>query len=123
MQAPRYTKSTLYNTIEQFRCAVGITPSDYPIDTRKIAKAGGLAIATHDFITRGLKGALVIEGERGYIILDKRENTEEQNFFCGHEMVHYLLHKDKGRSFQCFDKAPPNQDSIIEWQANEGALN
>ncbi|MBP3508775.1 ImmA/IrrE family metallo-endopeptidase [Oscillibacter sp.] len=122
MQIPRYTKPLLYNEIESFRRYIDVKPQDYPIDTRKIAEAGGLTVDTCDFITKGLRGALVVDGAKGHIILDSKENDQEQNFFCGHESIHFVLHRNIGlNSFQCFDNARPNQNSIIEWQANEGA--
>ena len=122
MWFPRYTKLLLYNEIESFRRFLGVNSQDYPIDTKKIAETGGLTVDTCDFATKGLKGALVVDGNKGYIILDSKESSREQNFFCGHESIHFVLHRNIGlNSFQCFDKARPNQNSIVEWQANEGA--
>lgn len=122
MQIPRYTKQLLYNEIENFRHYIGVYPQNYPVDTRKLAVAGGLTVDICDFRSKGLKGALVIDGNSGHIILDSKETNLEQNFFCGHESLHFVLHRKIGtNSFQCFDYAQPNQNSIIEWQANEGA--
>lgn len=37
-------------------------------------------------------------------------------------MIHVTLHRDgPAKSFNCFEKARPNQDRFLEWQANEGA--
>ena len=91
MPIPNYTKLLLYNEIESFRRYIGVNPQDYPIDTRKIAEAGGLTVDTCDFITKGLRGALVVDENKGYIILDSKESNQEQNFFCGHESIHYPM--------------------------------
>ena len=46
----------------------------------------------------------------------------EQNFDCGHEMIHLVLHRNLNqKTFNCFEKVTPNQNIFTEWQANEGA--
>lgn len=123
MQLPRYTKSSLYREVEKFRRSFGIG-SNYPLDAIALAEASGLSVDTCNFKTRGLKGTIVVDGANGFIVLDSKESPEEKNFFCGHETFHYVFHRDismTSTSFQCFDKVKPQQNSIVEWQANEGA--
>lgn len=122
MQLPRYTKQLLYDEIESFRCFAGVRLQDYPLDTKALANAGGLTVDTCDFKTKGLKGILAIVESQGYIILDSKESPREQNFFCGHEILHFTLHRNIGaNSFQCYESVKSQQNAIIEWQANEGA--
>jgi Predicted Zn peptidase len=55
-------------------------------------------------------------------MLNSKRNRREQNFYCAHELAHYLLHNSgEAGSFQCFDKIRRQQDNFIEWQANEWA--
>lgn len=122
MQSLRYTKSLLYKEIEKIRQYIDIRDTDYPLNMVAIAESGGLSVDTHDFKTRGLKGILAIDGNEGHIILDAKESRFEQNFFCGHESIHFLLHRDVGQtSFQCYDQVKPKQNRFLEWHANEGA--
>lgn len=65
---------------------------------------------------------LVTDGKDSAILLDSRQSREEQNFFCAHELIHSAFHRDLGmKQFSCYEKTQPQQDSAIEWQANEGA--
>lgn len=120
LRPARYTKRLLYNEIENFREYLGITSSNYPLDVKALSSSGGLTIANRDFKTHGLKGMLSIVNQHGYVLLDSKSSAYEQNFFCGHEVIHFVLHRNIGtNSFQCFDKV--NRNNIVEWQANEGA--
>lgn len=122
MQPLRYTKQLLYKEVDAFKKFAGIDNMKYPLDTIKLAEAGGLSVDFHKFKTKGLKGTLVITDSIGCIILNDAEGTNEKNFFAGHELIHFVLHRDvSGATFQCFDRVKPKQNSILEWQANEGA--
>jgi Zn-dependent peptidase ImmA (M78 family) len=62
------------------------------------------------------------EQERNIIMLRETLSREEKNFTCAHELIHVKFHNNLHiATFQCFDKVRPNQNSILEWQANEGA--
>lgn len=123
IEIPRYTKQLLYSEIANIRSFFGISPKDYPLDMKRLCSAGGLVVGEHSFKTKGLQGMLSIDADRtGYIILNANNSPREQNFFCGHEGLHYLLHPNAGvTSFQCFEFTKNRQRSIMEWQANEGA--
>lgn len=117
-----YTKELLYLEIENLRDHMGIRACDYPLDMKSICRKGGLEINMYPFATKGLQGMLTVDADGvGYITLNARNSPSEQNFFCGHESIHYLIHRDNGQTlFQCYDKIRKQQDRIIEWQANEG---
>ena len=60
--------------------------------------------------------------EPDIILLNSNRCEDEQNFDCGHEMMHLSLHRKLNRStFNCFDRVSALQDPFLEWQANEGA--
>lgn len=122
MGIPRYTKKLLYEEIENLRDHIGLCPNKYPLNIKSLAIARGLRVDTHPFKTIGLRGVLAIDGDSGHIILDENRSERDQNFFCGHELMHFELHKDIGhRTFQCYEKVNEYQNSFLEWQANEGA--
>lgn len=122
MGIPRYTKKLLYEEIENLRDHIGLCPNEYPLNIKSLATARGLLVDTHPFKTIGLRGVLAIAGDSGHIILDENRSERDQNFFCGLELIHFVLHKNIGhRSFQCYEKVKEYQNSFIEWQANEGA--
>lgn len=118
---PRYTKQLLYLEIDSIKGFLGT--AQYPMDMKKICSNGGLEINTCQFNTRGLQGMLTIDTDDvGYITLNSQNTPREQNFYCGHEAIHYILHRRCGqRSFQCFETVKRQQDKFIEWHANEGA--
>lgn len=118
-----YTKESLYKEIDSLRSYIGITPESYPIDTVSLCCArDDFEIGEWSFKTKGLKGILLTCDGLNAIMLDANQSTEEKNFFCTHELIHSALHRDLGiKAFNCFERTLPQQDSAIEWQANEGA--
>lgn len=122
MQAPVLKKCDLYAEVEQFRRNVKITPQHYPLNSLCLANYLGLRTKIMDFETQGLKGALILKNNTdGCVFLDERQSPAERNFFCSHEIMHYILHRGLGDPvFACYD-AQPQQSRIREWQANEGA--
>lgn len=118
-----YTKKNLYAEIENLRDYIGISYSNYPLDVVSLCRSQkDLIVGKRNFNTKGLKGVLAIQDGLSAIMLDANQSAAEQNFFCAHELIHSALHRDLGyKNFNCFDKASPQQNSSIEWQANEGA--
>lgn len=73
------------------------------------------------FKTQGLCGIAMVGQEKDMIVLNKSRTEKEQNFDCAHELIHLYKHRKLQDSFNCFTKTKPNQNSFLEWQANEGA--
>lgn len=124
----RYTKKGLYESVGVFRRAVlGITYQDYPLHPIEVAesKMDNLAIDVAPFRSRTLRGMAVIaenEHENDVILINKHLSPTERNFYCAHELMHLALHRyEHGKQFSCYDDLKPNQNPILEWQANEGA--
>ena len=121
-----YTKESLYKEIRNLRNCFGISYADYPLDLQSKCKAmGTVQIGLAPFETPGLRGMLYLadnETEYNVILLNKNNTFAEQNFYCGHELLHLALHSSAGpRAFNCFEKVKPQQDPFMEWHANEGS--
>ena len=87
--------------------------------------AFGIKLERLQFKSRGLRG-MSYPGEKPHpdiILLNNKRSESEQNYDCGHEMVHLTLHRKLNKNvFNCFDNSTaPNQDPFLEWQANEGS--
>lgn len=117
------TKRDLYRAINRFRCEYSIEHTDNV--AAECERRGWAKVIDYPFTTIGLKGVSYLarnEQERNLIILRKALSQEEKNFTCAHELIHVKFHSHLHiATFQCFDKVRPNQNSILEWQANEGA--
>lgn len=118
------SKEQLYNDILHIKRFLGLRPYQYGLNMVNELKDFGIQIDTIPFKTPGLRGMAVI-GEKpdpDIILLNSKRCMKEQNFDCGHEMVHLGLHRNLERkTFNCFDKVSAAQDPFLEWQANEGA--
>ena len=57
------------------------------------------------------------------IALNSNRTPDMQNFDCMHEIIHYFFHEVPQQPRICYDGSYGRieQDSRIEWQANEGA--
>lgn len=118
-------KSELYDDIQNFRNKFNITSNSYPLNLIDIfGNRKGLKIGSMHFSTHGLRG-IAAKGNSlidDVIILDDSRTSEEKNFYCGHEIMHLLLHRNQAaNSFKCYDTVQPNQNSFLEWEANEGS--
>lgn len=123
---PILTKRQLYITIARIRRYFGISADSYPIDLMELVKSiGCVKIGYVPFRTRGLRGMLSVSRvpkEPHIILLNAGRARLENEFTCGHELMHLLLHARKPESgFQCFDSLDVHRDPYAEWQANEGA--
>ena len=117
------TKCDLYRAINRFRSECLLERTDNV--AAECERRGWAKVIEYPFATIGLKGMsyLARSGcERNIIMLRKALSREEKNFTCAHELIHVKFHNNLHiATFQCFDKIRPNQNSILEWQANEGA--
>ena len=126
-----YTKQRLYQDIERLRHKLSFTQQDYPLHLVEFCEShpSRVGVGKLALTTSGLRGMAQVGGKKedgtteiDVILLNSNLSEPEQNFFCGHEMIHLYLHRGKlGKSFNCFDEIQPQQDGFIEWQANEGA--
>ena len=61
-------------------------------------------------------------GQEDIILLSSRLTDRERGFYAAHEWLHLCWHRDASKSpFLCGEYRFPQQDSFLEWQANEGA--
>lgn len=86
-------------------------------------KKKNYSIKTAELTTPGLRGVSLISKQPNLncIILNSKLSEAEQNFHGFHEYCHTFLHNDDNSKFVCFDTPNVEQNSYVEWQANEGA--
>ena len=120
-----YSKYGLYQEVTGIKKFLNIDENDYGINLVQSLLDMGFKLESIPFRTRGLRGMAVVASEEDdddYILLNSKRTDIEQNFDCGHEVMHLVLHRDlEQKAFNCFDKVLASQNSFIEWQANEGA--
>ena len=119
-----YSKDRLYKEIANLKNFLGIDQKLYGFNLVEILINGGLKIESIPLQTAGLRGMAVIgqENEEDIILLNSHRTNLEQNFDCGHEMIHLAIHRKLDqKTFNCFESVTSYQDPFIEWQANEGA--
>lgn len=119
-----YSKEGLYREVAKLKEFLGLDSTSYGIDLTTILKEKGILIENLDFKTRHLRGMAVVGkgSNEDIILLNSNRNSIERNFDCGHEMIHLSLHRELNqKTFNCYDRILPNQNSFTEWQANEGA--
>lgn len=119
------TKSELYKYVRWLREQLNVNYDSYPISTVGICnQIDDVEIKYHDFNTNGFCGAVLIGNRSNTVILNSNRSDLEQNFDCGHELVHMTKHRNKGMDcFSCMElrvKRQPNV-SFYEWEANEGS--
>lgn len=119
-----YSKEGLYKEISRLKRFLGINENHYGFDLIEILLHNGFLLKSVPFQTKGLRGMAIIGHDdlEDVILLNSSRNHIEQNFDCGHEMIHLALHRKlEQKTFNCFDKLQANQNPFIEWQANEGS--
>lgn len=122
---PHYlNKAKLYMVVNLMREALSIDLCDYPLCVPALCEEEDVIVKLAPFKTKGLRGVAALSDEnfeQDIILLNKNRNGNEMNFDCAHELFHLMVHRDEEiRTFNCFEKARPNQDPFLEWQANEG---
>lgn len=113
-------KQELYRYVDCLREYLGITSYNYPVDVLDLcSKEGSTDIVYHAFETRGFCAAALVGDIADTIILNNVRSDDERNFDCGHEVIHLTKHRSQNEGiFNCFSR---NQDSFMEWEANEGS--
>lgn len=119
-----YSKEGLYREISRLKSFLGIDENHYGFDLINMLLNDGFLLRSIPFQTKGLREMAIIGNAdlEDVILLNSKRNHTEQNFDCGHEMIHLALHRRlEQKTFNCFDKVQANQNPFTEWQANEGA--
>lgn len=81
-------------------------------------------IAAIPFKTWDLRGMVSLaknDNENNVILVNSNKSFEEQNFHGFHELMHIPTVDEPGTILRCYERVKPNQDSYLEWLANEGA--
>lgn len=113
-------KRELYEVVEQIRSRYDI-PALPPFDAKILCVCNfGLNYEEMHIRTSGLRGMSHIPSKS--VVLDISLQPEEKNFFCAHEIMHHLFHKDRGtKVYSGYERTTADQNPIVEWEANEGA--
>ena len=111
--------------ISELKEQFNIKPYDYPLDIFEICeRILNVDILAVPFKTPDLRGMVSIarnDEDKHIILVNSNKSREEQNFHGFHELIHIPTADKPGTTLNCFDKVKPNQDSYLEWLANEGA--
>lgn len=115
------TKEGLYRYVNDLKKCMGIDSMKSGIDLYSACqKISGIKMEVVNFSDRSLRGISVPKDN--IILLNSSRNEIERNFDCAHEFIHVVKHKHENtQTFNCLDKLRPQQNSFLEWQANEGA--
>lgn len=120
-----YTKERLYREAHKLKETLGYRVDEIGFDIECRCNEVGIKTEHVPFHTKGLRGMAIPGSNRAcdIILLSSSRTCIEQNFDCGHEVIHLGLHRGLNRkTFNCLEKVYANQDTFIEWQANEGAV-
>jgi len=114
-------KPYFYSLINNKMKELGIGENDYPLDSIKIADLykDNLEIEYLNFQSASIGGIMYKGQHKSRMALNSMRSKKGQNFDCMHELIHYWFHPD-GHNL-CFDAYFLKQNSMREWQANEGA--
>lgn len=114
------TKQRLYYQVERIRKDNGVNYPP-PYDAKKLCTSNfRLYLNVIELKTPNLRGMSHIPSHS--IIIDSKRLENEQNFYCMHEIMHHTLHRNRPtKLYSCYEETQADQDSFIEWEANEGA--
>ena len=114
-------KRNLYERVDRLRDSLNI-PFNEPIDVISLIESTSrIDLEYLSFKTHGLCGVAMVGSKIDTIVLNSNRTPEEQNFDGAHELMHLYQHRNITQRFNCFSTKKPQQDSFLEWQANEGA--
>lgn len=122
-----WTKRSLYSQIDALRRRLGVSAATFPINAIDLAytHTKALSLEILPFSNNKICGILYKGVRSTSIALNANREPEMQNFDCMHELIHYFIHdiqqcqricSSDNRLENCIE-----QDSYLEWQANEGA--
>lgn len=122
-----WSKADLYRQIDILKSVLGISLLNTPIDSKVLAGQHTLnpTIEEIPFPCNNICGILYKGDHTTSIALNANRSPKMQNFDCMHELIHYFFHDIPYCQCICSDRNMEHvhiqQDSYIEWQANEGA--
>lgn len=115
-------KGKLYRFVDNLKAQLHIPTFIYVVNAVELCRAiDRIDIEYANLQSRGLCGLAMLGEKVDTIVLNTRRSTEERNFDCAHELIHVTHHRNKASCFNCFSEVRPQQNSFLEWQANEGA--
>lgn len=88
------------------------------------SRISNVEIAAAPFKTHDLRGMVSLarnNNENNVILVNSNKSFEEQDFHGFHELMHIPTVDKPGAMLRCYERVRPNQDSYLEWLANEGA--
>lgn len=90
-----YSKDGLYREVENLKDFLGVGRMCYGFDLVQTLLRRGFLLQSVPFQTKGLRGMAIIGDAKqdDVILLNCKRSQEEQNFDCGHEMIHLALHR------------------------------
>jgi Zn-dependent peptidase ImmA (M78 family) len=77
----------------QDKAILGKHVTEYPVKLGQLAKDLGIAIRVSS-MGPGISGQIAREGNQYIIRVNRNEARERQRFTIGHELAHYLLHRN-----------------------------
>lgn len=102
-----YTK--IEQQVAQILTEAGVVNA--PVAVEQIAKLKGAAVVPYE-LGDEVSGVLVVEENRGTIGYNITHHKNRQRFTIAHELGHFILHLDKGKSKEMF----VDKDFIIKWR-------
>lgn len=116
------SKLELYKFVNGLHEYFNIDYDSFPIQTVELCKRVDTKIQYHPFKTDGFCAAILLGSKVDTIILNSKRHPIEQNFDCGHEVIHKTKHRNLGiDTFSCMELRTSHQGGYWEWEANEGS--
>jgi len=120
------TKEELYRRIDECRKELYSKGVTEPLTIEKICSVSpDIDISYIPFKTAGLRGMVQLatpDEPLNCILVNSNISETERNFHAMHEFMHIYLHSNTDcQTFKCYDKVRENQNSSLEWQANESS--
>ena len=120
------TKMGLYKRIEKCRNELNERGVTNITIENIVAVYDDIVVEYYPFATKGLKGMLFLASDdcdNNGMIINSNLPEEERHFHSIHEFMHIMLHAGiPGNHIMTLEnEIRNNQNSFLEWQANEGA--
>ena len=112
-------KSDLYHYISDMRNRYPSLCYSNDRDIKGFCDANNIELLLNNFQSRGICGAALVGEKHDTIVLNNCRNELEMGFDFIHELVHTQRHRNSEKPF--FTCLYSEQDTFIEWEANEGA--
>ena len=121
-----WNKATLYHYVDKLRAQLRVENS-FPVYSKELVKLYTMnpIIEELPFPSTKICGILYRGNTSTSFALNANRTPEMQNFDCMHELIHYFFHDIVQCQRICCDVGRKSgrieQDTYLEWQANEGA--